>query len=83
MTSLIAEEKGELAAIDKDVMEAIKNNSVLTENIEDEIEGELTFGQKLADKIALFGGSWTFIIAFFSFILIWMGINIYVLALST
>jgi uncharacterized membrane protein len=80
MTSLIAQEKGELDAIDKDVMDAIKNNSVLSENIEDEIEGKLTLGQKLADKIAMFGGSWTFIIFFFSFILVWMAINIYVLA---
>jgi uncharacterized membrane protein len=61
-------------------MDAIKNNSVLSENIEDEIEGRLTLGQKLADKIAFFGGSWTFIIAFFSFILVWMSINIWILA---
>jgi uncharacterized membrane protein len=79
MTSLISEEKGELDAIDKDVMDAIKNNSVLSENIEDDIEGKLTVGQKLADKIATFGGSWTFIITFFSFILLWIGINIWVI----
>lgn len=80
LTSLITQEKGELAAIDRDVMEAIKNNSILSENIQDEIESELTFGQRIADKVATFGGSWTFIIAFFSFILIWMLINIWFLA---
>jgi uncharacterized membrane protein len=80
MASLISQEKGELDTIDMDVMNAIKNNSVLSENIEDEIEGKLTLGQKLADKIATFGGSWTFIITFFSFILVWMCINIWVLA---
>jgi uncharacterized membrane protein len=80
MASLISQEKGELDTIDRDVMNAIKNNSVLSENIEDEIEGKLTLGQKLADKIATFGGSWTFIITFFSFILVWMCINIWVLA---
>jgi uncharacterized membrane protein len=80
MASLIAQEKGELDAIDRDVMDAVKNNSVLSENIEDEIEGKLTLGQKLADQIAMFGGSWTFIITFFSFILVWMCINIWVLA---
>lgn len=79
LTSLITQEKGELAVIDRDVMEAIKNNSILSENIQDEIEAELTFGQRLADKVAAFGGSWTFIIAFFSFILIWMIINIWLL----
>jgi uncharacterized membrane protein len=80
LTSLIEEEKGEQAVIDRDVMSAIKNNSILTENIEDEIEGKLTLGQKVADKIAVFGGSWTFIIAFFSFIIVWIGINIWMLA---
>ena len=79
LTSLITEEKGELAIIDNDVMAAIKNNAILSENIQDEIEAELTFQQRLADKIAEFGGSWVFIITFFSFILVWMVINIWVL----
>jgi uncharacterized membrane protein len=80
LTSLIIQEKGELAIIDRDVMDAIKNNAILSENIQDEIEAELTFGQKIADRVAAFGGSWTFIITFFSFILIWMTINIWFLA---
>jgi len=80
LTSLIIQEKGELAIIDRDVMDAIKNNSILSENIQDEIEAELTFGQRVADRVAAFGGSWTFIITFFSFIIIWMIINIWVLA---
>lgn len=79
LSSIITLEKGELAVVDRDVMDAIKNNSILSENIEDDIEGKLTLGQKLADKIATFGGSWTFIIVFFSFILIWIGINMWVL----
>ena len=80
LTSLITQEKGEIALIDRDVMEAIKNNSILSENIQDEIEADLTFGQKLADSVAVFGGSWTFIITFFSFILFWIIINIWFLA---
>ena len=80
LTSLITQEKGELAVIDRDVMDAIKNNSILSENIQDEIEAELTFGQRLADRVAAFGGSWTFIITFFSFILLWMLVNIWFLA---
>ncbi len=80
LTSLIIQEKGELAIIDEDVMDAIKNNAILSENIQEEIETELSFGEKIADKVATFGGSWTFIIAFFSFILIWMMVNIFILA---
>lgn len=80
LTSLILQEKGELAVIDQDVMNAIKNNSILSENIQDEIETTLTLGQEIADRVAAFGGSWTFIITFFSFIMIWMTTNIWFLA---
>lgn len=80
LTSLIVEERGELEIIDLDVMDAIKNNSILSENIQDEIEADLTPGEKLADKVASFGGSWTFIVVFFSFILIWILINIWFLS---
>ncbi len=37
----------------------------------------LTFGQRAADKIATFGGSWTFIISFFAILAIWIAINVY------
>jgi uncharacterized membrane protein len=80
LSSLISKEAGEVDTLDKEVMEAIKNNSVLSENIEESISGKQTIGQKLADKIASFGGSWTFIIIFFVFILAWMGTNIWILA---
>jgi hypothetical protein len=72
MASLISQEKGELEDLDQDVLTAIKNNSILSENIEEDIEEKFTTGQKLADTIASFGGSWTFIAIFFGFILIWM-----------
>ena len=80
LTSLISQEKGELAVIDKDVMDAIENNSILSENIRDVKETEPSFGERIADKVATFGGSWTFIITFFSFLLIWMIINVWVLS---
>jgi uncharacterized membrane protein len=80
LTSLILQERGELAAIDQEVMDAIKNNSILSENIHEQKEGKLTFGQRLADKVASFGGSWFFIISFFSFILGWITINVWLLA---
>lgn len=80
LTSLIEEEWGELATIDKDVMNAIQNNSILSENIVDKKETALTIGQKVADKVAMFGGSWTFIISFFAFLLFWVFVNIYVIA---
>jgi uncharacterized membrane protein len=79
LSSLVEQERGEMDIIDKDVITALKNNSILSENINDDFEGSLTMGQRMADKIADFGGSWTFIIAFFTFILIWICLNIWAL----
>mgnify|MGYP003666987006 FL=1 len=83
LTKLIEQEKGDLAAIDKDVMDAIRNNSILSENLQDGIDTAVTLGQRMADKIASFGGSWTFIIAFFSFLTLWIVANIWLLASNT
>lgn len=80
LAQLVEQEKGEIATIDADVMAAIRDNAILSENIDEVVEGQLTLGDRLADRIATFGGSWTFIITFFSFILIWMAINIWILA---
>jgi uncharacterized membrane protein len=80
LSRLIEQERGELDVIDKDVMNAMTSNSILTENIEDEIDENFSIGQRLADHIATFGGSWTFIITFFSFILAWMLVNIYLIS---
>ncbi|MEN9346808.1 MAG: hypothetical protein RLZZ77_319 [Bacteroidota bacterium] len=80
LAQLVEQEKGEIATIDADVMAAIRDNAILSENIDEIVEGQLTLGDRLADRIATFGGSWTFIIAFFSFILVWMAINIWILA---
>jgi uncharacterized membrane protein len=80
LTQLIQQEKGEMAAVDLDVLKAIRENAVLTENIEPIMVAQLTVGEKLSDKIAAFGGSWTFIIAFFSFLLVWMAVNVFALS---
>ncbi len=79
LTKLVEQEKGEIAIIDMDVMKAIRDNSILSENLQDEAEANLTLGQRIADHIATFGGSWTFIISFFSFLLLWIAVNIWVL----
>ncbi|QMU30387.1 DUF1003 domain-containing protein [Adhaeribacter radiodurans] len=77
LTSLITKESGEVNDLEKEVLEKMEGNKMLSENIEPEIAENSTFGQRLADGIAEFGGSWTFIICFFSFILGWMLVNIW------
>lgn len=79
LTTLIEQEHGDMAKLDLDVMEAINGNSILSENIEPEMISQLTIGQRLSDRIASFGGSWTFILAYFAFIFIWLMINVWIL----
>ncbi len=49
--------------------------SLASKNINVEIEEQMSFADRLADKIAEFGGSWTFIIVYLIFLFIWMGLN--------
>ena len=48
-------------------------------NINVEIEAKSTIGQRIADRVASFGGSWTFIIIYLSFLIGWMAFNTFVL----
>jgi len=51
-----------------------------TRNVNVEMEKSLTLGQRVADKVAAFGGSWRFIILYSSVLIIWMSINTFFLA---
>jgi CRP/FNR family transcriptional regulator, cyclic AMP receptor protein len=48
-------------------------------NINVEMDEKATIGQRIADKVASFGGSWTFIIIYLSFLIAWMSFNTFVL----
>ena len=75
LANLIAGEKGELSQLEYETVESVSNNKILTENIEEDIEEQITLGQRMADRIAAFGGSWVFIGSFFAFIGLWLLIN--------
>jgi CRP/FNR family cyclic AMP-dependent transcriptional regulator len=48
----------------------------VSRNVLEEAEDRLTFGQRIADKVASFGGSWPFIIIFGAVMTVWMSVNI-------
>jgi uncharacterized membrane protein len=50
---------------------------IVTEDVYEEIEEKASFGDRLADKMASFAGSWRFIILFLWLMVVWMGINAY------
>lgn len=78
--SLLVDEQGELSALDKEVLQGLKEHDILARNPEVEIDAHLTPGQRLADHIASFGGSWWFIIVFAVILFGWMALNSWVLA---
>jgi len=66
-----------LSKSEKEILTSIADNNPISKSPQ-EVENEnLTFGERMADKIALFGGSWKFIISFMMFFLIWICVNIY------
>lgn len=77
ITAILTDESGELKEAEKTVLNSFSTNSTLTDKLIAEDDSTTTFGQKLADKVAIFGGSWKFIILFGIVIVIWMSINIF------
>jgi uncharacterized membrane protein len=73
--SVLTEEKGELTSLEQEVIESLKQHDILTENLNAAVDDTLTVGEKLADRVATFGGSWTFIIFFGSVLVVWIAIN--------
>ncbi len=75
--NLLETQVGDLTKLDEEVVESLHKNEVLSERPLSETEEvqQLTFGQRLADKIADFGGSWTFISSFCVFLGLWIVIN--------
>ncbi len=76
---IMEDEKGELTKLETDVIEKLTDYETISVNIEKEFATQFTFGERLSDKIATFGGSWRFIIIFGTILFIWICINSYIL----
>ena len=72
-------EVGEMNELESTVIDALKHRSTLTDKIEEPEVEHYTLGQRLADKVASFGGSWRFIILFMCFLLAWICVNAFLL----
>ena len=48
----------------------------ISEDINETFDDRQTFGERLADRVATFGGSWTFLIAFGLFLVVWTVLNL-------
>src|SRR4030095_1494862 len=72
---VLEEEIGELSALDQEVIESLQQHEILSSDLSKQFERKLTFGERLSDRIAEFGGSWKFLITFGAVLLIWIVIN--------
>lgn len=72
---LMEKDLGELDELEQEVVSSLRDNALLSENINEEYEQTLTFGDRIADKVAEFGGSWKFIIWFAVVLAIWITVN--------
>lgn len=75
ISKFLQTEISQLSKLEKDVVKSLGDDTSFVAKVEEEVDTR-NYGQIVADKVAAFGGSWTFIIAFFVFISIWISSNV-------
>ena len=72
---VLEEDKGELSLIEAEVVRSMTEHELLSRDINTDFEEQLTLGERLADRVAEFGGSWNFILCFAAILLLWIVTN--------
>lgn len=72
---LLLQERGELTKLDREVARSLAEGVPVSTNVEENFDEARTFGERLSDAIAAFGGSWTFLITFGLGLAGWILIN--------
>ena len=73
---LLEKERGELSSLEMEVVESLAAHETIAEDVERSFEARRTFGDRMADGLARFGGSWGFIGLFAGFLLAWIVFNL-------
>ena len=77
LAEMLEEEKGDLTRLEEDVLRSLREQELLSANINEEYSESLSLGERLADRLADFGGSWKFILIFSGTIMVWICWNAY------
>ena len=72
---LLESEKGELTTLEHQVLDTMKQHELISMTSDTTLDHEWTRGERIADRIATFGGSWTFMGFFAGFLVVWIIIN--------
>ncbi|CAO4176781.1 DUF1003 domain-containing protein [Methylorubrum aminovorans] len=76
VAELLAEEHGEYSDLDRQVAESIAAQDTIAENVEEDYDEHRSFGERVSDGLAAFGGSWAFLISFALVLAAWMAANV-------
>jgi len=76
---VLESEKGAISSLEEDVLASLRQHEVFASNVEDQLEQVWTRGERLADRLATFSGSWTFLGLFTVFMVFWIALNTVVL----
>ncbi len=79
---IMEKDLGELDSLEQEVVQSFHDNDILSENINEELEERLSIGDRIADKVAAFGGSGAFILSFLLLMAIWIAGNTFMLTLK-
>lgn len=80
LQELLTAEGEQLNKLNEIVRKAIAEESLLSTKLAEFEDHHPPFSSRVADKVASFGGSWKFIVAFGFFMLLWMAVNVYLLS---
>ncbi|MFY8171436.1 MAG: DUF1003 domain-containing protein [Sphingobacteriaceae bacterium] len=72
---LLHSESEQLIKLQNIVKKTIEDENLIIENLLNPPKDILTNGQEISDKVARFGGSWSFIISFFIILISWIVYN--------
>ncbi|HET9033471.1 MAG TPA: DUF1003 domain-containing protein [Dokdonella sp.] len=76
---LLRTEVEKLPAEERAVIERFIARRSVSRNIVREFDTSLSFGERLSDRVAAIGGTWSFIIVFVAVLVVWMLVNTYLL----
>ncbi len=68
-------DRDDLSPADQTVLETLTADRLLSENVDARDDARMTLGDRVADRVASFGGSWTFILSFFAVLAAWIAVN--------
>lgn len=82
LDQLLATENEQLQKLNEIVQRSIEEEKLLSEKLLEFEDKNPSFTSRVADKVAIFGGSWKFISSFGLFMFVWIIINVYLLKKS-